>query len=247
MKHYLILAGVLLVSGLFGGIVNFYMNYSAGEKRLFPKAILTGIAASIMVPLFLRMISSDLIVLSETNPMGYFYIAGFCLVASIFSKSFMQTVSDKVLNKLKETEDKVNKAEDELRRTAETVTEEKEKVSLLIGQQEEPDDSDSDEKIVPTIRDYMNLGLTDAKPFLTEDIKRTLGAMQNPRFRFRTTKGISKDTGIKEDVVIFILEAGEEGGYVRKIMKDEKELWALTEKGRSKEFYVQDDQPNVAE
>jgi len=228
MSHYQILAIVLLLSGIFGGLVNFLLNQdSDGIPVHFWKSITTGVAASIMVPLFLHMISSNLMESSEKEPLDYFQIAGFCLIAAIFSRRFIEGMWEKLLQQLKKTEDKVEK-------TSQVVEEEKEKVATLIGLQEEPDDLESDRNLKLTLTDYEVMGLDEMQPFLKKDMMTIMDALDDPNYRFRTVRGIATATKLDRDLVSGLLEALADKaiGAVKKIRKDDKDLWVLTEKGR---------------
>lgn len=89
MINTLIIVGIILVAGIFGGVVNYFTIYDkkeSGSNRKCWAAILAGVAASCLVPLFLSMISSDLIVNSRKDDKYYLVFAGLCLIAGIFSR-----------------------------------------------------------------------------------------------------------------------------------------------------------------
>jgi hypothetical protein len=98
--HLLILLCIMLVSGAFGGYLNYLNDFDTrtneqkNKKDKF-KYILLGIGAAFLIPLFLKMISSNII--SSSENLDYLVFAGFCLVAAIFSHRFISTIGDKVL------------------------------------------------------------------------------------------------------------------------------------------------------
>lgn len=59
------------------------------------KYILLGIGAAFLVPAFLNMISSNLASSKDNN--DYLIFAGFCLIAAIFSKRFINTLGERIL------------------------------------------------------------------------------------------------------------------------------------------------------
>jgi ABC-type siderophore export system fused ATPase/permease subunit len=106
--------GIILLAGIYGGIVNYFTLYNqkeSGSNRKFCGAILAGVAASFMVPLFLSMISSDLIENSRKDDKYYFVFAGLCLVAGIFSRRFINSIGKKILDQVEKANEKINQVE----------------------------------------------------------------------------------------------------------------------------------------
>ncbi|MBN2443723.1 MAG: hypothetical protein JXJ04_20345 [Spirochaetales bacterium] len=98
---------VMLLAGTFGGIINYYLeseNQPKKNKRSFllRKSIFLGVGASFIVPLFLYLISSNLIKMSDLDPKEILIFLGFCLIASISSRKFIETISSRILKEVKE-------------------------------------------------------------------------------------------------------------------------------------------------
>jgi hypothetical protein len=70
--------------------------------------IVIGVGAAFLAPLFLNMISSDLIARSKENYYLLFVLVGFCLVASISSRKFIRSISDRVLQEAEEASRKAD-------------------------------------------------------------------------------------------------------------------------------------------
>ena len=105
--HIIILVVIMLVSGAFGGFLNYLHNFDTIENEkqssvVRNKYILLGIAAAFVIPVFLKMISSNLISSSDNN--DYLIFAGFCLIAAIFSRRFITTIGDNILEAAKKAE-----------------------------------------------------------------------------------------------------------------------------------------------
>lgn len=114
MKTFYIIY-IIIGTGVFGGIINYYRNVY-DKKFVFPEVIrpvLVGLAASALVPLFLNMISSDLLTKSEAPPSNYFVFMGFCLIASIFSGEFIDSIGKKVLNQIGEVKKEIEETNTE--------------------------------------------------------------------------------------------------------------------------------------
>ena len=80
----------MLFTGVFGGYLNYLNNFDTieetGNKKLAKfKYILLGVGAAFLVPLFLKMIASNLINVEEKyDNCNYLIFTGFCLIASNF-------------------------------------------------------------------------------------------------------------------------------------------------------------------
>ena len=186
MCHLWNIAIVMLVSGTLGGIVNSFLADPADGKPLnWWKHVAIGIAAAFIVPLFLNMISGDLIDKirgSDGRPSDYsklFVLAGFCLVAAISSRKFIQSISDRVLQEVKAA----NKNAAEAKVDA---AEAKAVVAPLV-EDEAPDTMDA--------LKVSSLPITAANELAI------LKAMSTSSYPLRSITGIAKDSGLSKDVV----------------------------------------------
>ena len=104
MEHYIMIIILMGGAGLLGGITN-YLRFEQEKKdwSSFWRNVLMGVSASTLVPLFLTMISSNLLKESASDSSRFFMFFGFCLIASLSSKAFIQTVSDRLLNEMNKT------------------------------------------------------------------------------------------------------------------------------------------------
>lgn len=105
--HLVTLILIMLVCGAFGGFLNYLHNFDTTENEqrnnvVRFKYILLGIGAAFLIPVFLKMISSNLIASTDNN--DYLIFAGFCLIAAIFSRRFIVTIGDKILEAAKKAE-----------------------------------------------------------------------------------------------------------------------------------------------
>lgn len=68
-SHIANVLAVMLIAGVFGGIVNYFLTRKSDPEDNTPtKCIVMGLGASLLVPLFLNMISSDLLSTSKGDP-----------------------------------------------------------------------------------------------------------------------------------------------------------------------------------
>ena len=103
MNKYVILAIIILSVGTFGGLVRFLNNTDTSSNFNFTdllKYILTGIGAAMLVPLFLNMLSSDLIKTDNILILNYFIFSGFCFIAAFLSDRFIISMGDRILREV---------------------------------------------------------------------------------------------------------------------------------------------------
>jgi hypothetical protein len=152
----------MVASGAFGGFLNYLHNFDTTENEKKNKLgkykyIFLGIGAAFLVPVFLKMIASDLIKPDPKNfdNICYLIFAGFCLIAAIFSKRFITTIGEKILEKAEKAEKvgKENKQQIETTKLELTSTQERiEDVKLAVNlKNQEPEILKTEDKKPPDL------------------------------------------------------------------------------------------------
>lgn len=246
MEPLLDIALVMLVTGAFGGLVNYFIADPEQEKPLqWWKHIVIGIVASFMVPLFLNMISGDLIdkIRGVDGKLGdyskLFVLAGFCLVAAVSSRAFIRTLTDKVLQEVrsakKKAEDASQKA-DQAVVQAETATKEASAATLdanVARQAVAPfveDDATEDAEVSGQIAFRASAEMSQ----LSDNERAVLKALKTGTFALRSMSGIAKDAGLEKSAAstaITTLLAKELIGETIG-SKSGQPRWFLTKSGR---------------
>jgi hypothetical protein len=133
--HFWILVIIIIIMGAFGGFLNHLHNFDTikdEEKNKFVKYkyIFLGIGSASLVPAFLKMISSDLIKNSTSldNNNCFLIFAGFCLIAAIFSRRFITTIGEKVLEAAKNAELTSNENKKQIEKTKLELTSAQERI-----------------------------------------------------------------------------------------------------------------------
>lgn len=219
MSYLSIILIITLFAGCFGGLINFLL---LDDKEYcwtkFFKSLVIGIGAAFVVPLFLQTISSDLITQCGADGKYYFVYAGFCLIAAIFSRRFLDTVADAVIKKAEDAEKKADQA-------IETANLNEEKMSAIVDKNSEPE-----EQI-----DFSDTDLTlinqDVKDKVKTDVRNIISVFKNSKYTYRSAKGIAKDINTDMSIVEMVLNELEEAGIIKKFPSKDKILWTLTEKG----------------
>jgi predicted DNA-binding transcriptional regulator len=198
VRSFIILLIIMLASGIFGGFINYFMNNEENKKA----SIIYGIGASLMVPLFLNMISSnilDKIWGSELNPY-HFVFTGVCIVAAISSRAFIKNISSRIFKDIEETKKEVSNVKGSVNQILDSFTE-----------------VDHEEEI---------------KEQLSDDQKKVLTEMARGKMVLRTIKGIAKETQLSPESVNHAISDLTSKGFVRQHERDGSPRWVITLKGR---------------
>jgi len=109
---------IILLSGIVGGTINYFLSKPVKmDVFTWMRTAFIGVGAAFLMPLFLNTISSSLLSdIFKENPThdSYLVFSGFCLLAAISSRAFIQTLSDKVLKEAKEARREVAEVKSEV-------------------------------------------------------------------------------------------------------------------------------------
>ena len=103
-----IIVGIIIICGIIGGIGSSLKEMKENGGRFFVRNIMFGILASTTVPLFLNLVSSDILknILTGnekgTHDINYFIFSGFCVIAAYSSIQYLNLISSRVVQNLKE-------------------------------------------------------------------------------------------------------------------------------------------------
>ena len=221
--HVWSLIGIMLTGGLLGGVVN-HLLAKADEPADTPskasllRSVLAGIAAALLVPLFLNMLSSDLLKAEEWKPLSALVFLGFCLVAAISSKAFITTISDKLISEVKQANENAAEAKKDAASAQQKAN------AAVEGQAEPPPEAPGG---------VLAEELAVAPPNTAET--RVLRAfLTRPNFKFRYLYGVTNDSQIDPDEVKKSLANLEAGGLVAETEdKENRKLYYLTSEGKA--------------
>lgn len=227
MEHELILAFIIIGAGGLAGLTNYLIYYFkevSPIKGEFAKYFFSSIGASLLVPLLLNMLSSDLINnVEKYNPINYFVFAGFCYVAGYFSDRFINSIGDKIIKDLECTKEKADTALNETRKN-------EEKIDILVSKETEVDDE------LKSISDIKLKEIKSQKIFKDEDINTIMDKIVksfDSKYKLRTHTGIAKELNHSPIIVKFILEELEKEGATKHFIKsDGNIIWGLTNIGQ---------------
>jgi len=206
---------VMLLAGVVGGIINHFLTQETNadpKKKLFMgRDIWVGIGASYSVPLFLNMISSNLIDQIKLEPLKIYIFLGFCLIAAISSRAFINTMTNRLLKEVDAARKEAKSAEDKAKEV-------EEKVAPIVEKETEAEEEPV--SIATTTLD------------LSENETKILKTFVSGSFSIRSLSGISKEVGFPKDQVNTILDDLIDKGLVLQREKEKGPRWSITVEGR---------------
>jgi hypothetical protein len=222
MEKYVILILIILVAGTFGGIVRYLNTVDITEPtnwKAVLKYVLTGIGSATLIPLFLNMLSSNLLAGDEIAILNYFIFAGFCFIGAFLSEKFISTIGERILNEVKQVKKEQQENEG--------------KIDALIENESEPEE-DMQEKSekVKNILTERRSKTDNTKDHLMMEV---LDSFRNSQYKFRSSKGISTELGYPEEMVSNTIKTLEENALLRSVSRtrDNKVLWGITGLGKT--------------
>ncbi len=202
---------LMLIGGIVGGTVN-HLNLQEKGWRFWWKQVLTSTAAALLVPLFLALTKSDLLksLLDNKHPLfspDVFVFFSFCLLGGIASNRFIVSLSDKILQEVKQTKEEVS----DIRKQTEP----------LLEQITEPDTERFFEEQEGESKE------------VDEEERKVLEALRHPHYKLRTISGIAVDTHLPREEVQRLLHTLKSKGLVMEVAKTRRRgiRWAITSQG----------------
>lgn len=206
--NYILIISLMIGAGLLGGVTNFLRTeQDKWNIQAFFKNILMGVCASLLIPLFLNMISSNLVKETSSDSSHLFVLFGFCLIASLSSKTFIQTVSDRLLNDLRKTDEKVENI--------------KKNVEPIISKETEAQEAEDRESFIG-IRAFS----------FDENAKKVLKSLSSSKYAWRTLTGIEQETGMARGEILNSLNWLLSNRLAVRTEDKRRALWGLTLEGR---------------
>ena len=101
-SYMLVVVLIMIAAGVLGGIANYFLSDRQNDsvRGDWGKFLILGVIAALTVPLFLNMISSNLLEAARTRPVDFFVFAGFCLIYVVASRRFFENVANKLMNQM---------------------------------------------------------------------------------------------------------------------------------------------------
>jgi hypothetical protein len=212
--YMLVILGIMVLAGILGGIANYFLadRQADGAPRDGLKYAILGVIAALTVPLFLNMLSSNLLEAARTRPVDFFVFAGFCLIYVVASRRVFENAANKLLFQLDQVKREVSHLKQEKRET-------------LIP--------------APVARDDAPAAAEAAKP---EPVKETLSyndveilrAIAEENYVYGNLAGLTDKTGLARELVSSRLTVLKNLGIIETRISDKNVLhWYVSPKGKA--------------
>lgn len=213
-NHIFILATVMLLAGIFGGLVNYYLY---GDKdpdaASLPRFLVVGVGASFLVPVVLDMVNSELVLESQGDPSRLLIFTGFCLIAALLSRFLIDNLSDRILNEAQMAKQRSEEVQQNLR------TMQGELMPLIDTETEQ--DANQGDPEAQQVNDELDVTSTQI-----------LRILASGRFIFRSLGGVCREANEEESTILKTLNVLVVKSLAGKVSGKNGVRWHITEKGR---------------
>lgn len=226
--HTWLLIGIMFAAGLIGGGVNYFLAEGDAVTNLnIRRSMFVGIGAALLVPLFLQMLSSDLLKTAKDDNQKLLVFFGFCLIAAITSKTFIITLSENVMRQLRE-------ARENNERTQAIIDREREQGGTGGGRTGGNRVGGGSPPASARAFDMMPMLPPPPPPGLTEADRDVLIALGSSQYTFRSLIGIEGDVPeLSAEEVARALDKLKARDLARSWRDEKGEAWYLTSEGRN--------------
>lgn len=214
-NHIFILASVMSIAGVFGGLINYYqMTQEHADDAALPRCIVLGIGAAFLVPVVLFLVQSDLVTQIQEDSSRLLIYTGICLIAAIASRLVLTSTSKQILRDAQVARTQVDQMQHELRIMQEEL------MPLLDTETEQETDVDD------------NAGPLDPNEELDIASSKVLKTLGVGRHIYRSMAGLCREAGADETTLHKSLNVLVNRQLAGKLNTRKGVRWYLTEKGR---------------
>ena len=228
-RYNIILLMVAMIgSGLLGGAANFLILHKDDpEYAKRSRSIVLGMVASLLVPIFLKTISSDMVDKISTIrygsgvPFDFFVFVSLCLLAAVYSRTIAETVAKKLSAEVEKA-----KRESREAKTRALLAEERASQAEPVLRQEMDLRT---EPLLESARVTIPASLQDLPVDRTDRV--LLKALCDGQYSYRTVRGLAEEVQMEEPDLVKRLERMREHALAGKKATPSRNLWFLTDKG----------------
>lgn len=208
--YMLLVLGIMILCGVLGGVANYFLSDRQGEisrRDAFRYAVL-GVVSALTVPLFLNMISSNLLEAARTRPVDIFVFAGFCLIYVVASRRVFENAANRLLAQI----DQVRRDVGRLKAT---------QAEAPAVPREEPSAAEAAARVEP------------ARESLSYNDIEILRAIAEENYVYGNLAGLTDKTGLARDLVNSRLSVLKSLGVIETRISDKNVLhWYVSPKGK---------------
>ena len=213
-NHIFIMATVMLLAGIFGGLVNYYL---CGDKdpdaASLPRFLVVGVGASFLVPVLLDLVNSELVLESQGDPSRLLIFTGVCLISALLSRFVIDSLSDRIFKEAQVAKQRSEEVQQDLRMIQTNLL-------PLIDTETEQDLAKDDGHLL-NVQDELDVTSADV-----------LKILASGRFIFRSLAGLCREANQDEAVVLKTLHVLSTRSLAGKVSGKDGARWHITENGR---------------
>lgn len=216
-SYMLMVLLIMVAAGVLGGIANYFLSDRQGDggRRDWGKFLTLGVIAALTVPLFLNMISSNLLEAARTRPVDFFVFAGFCLIYVVASRRVFENVANKLVGQM-----------DQMRREMGQIKQQPEApMAVPVAPREEPTVvvAEAPAVIKPEV----------VRESLSYNDIEILRALAEDSYVYGNLVGLTDKTGLARDLVSTRLTVLKNFGIIETRINDKNVLhWYVSPKGK---------------
>lgn len=208
----LILTFVMLVAGVFGGLVNFYLlNQNNRDTTGMLRSVVVGVGAAFLVPVVLDLVGSSIVTQSQNDPGQLLIYTGLCLIAAIGSRVVVTNKLDRTLLSADAAKSEVDDLRVQVRQLQQSIL-------PLIETETEMEHAHEEEQ---ELLDSLDVAATQV-----------LKALGTGRYIFRTQESLLQELDLADNDILKSLNVLVTKGLAGKNNSSWGLRWHLTERGR---------------
>jgi len=217
-SYMLVILLIMVMAGVLGGIANYFLSDRQIEtgRRDWGKFLTLGVIAALTVPLFLNMISSNLLEAARTRPVDFFVFAGFCLIYVVASRRVFENVANKLMGQMDQMRSEMGQIKQQHQDAP---------VPVAVAPREEPT-SVVAEAVAPVKPEVVRESLS------YNDIE-ILRALAEDSYVYGNLVGLTDKTGLARDLVSTRLTVLKNFGIIETRINEKNVLhWYVSPKGK---------------
>jgi hypothetical protein len=226
--NIILLLVAMIGAGVLGGAANYLLLHKDDPdyaKR--SRSFVLGLVASLLAPLFLKSIASDMVEkittirYGEGIPFDFFVFASFCLLVAVFSRTFAETVAKRLAAEVEKAKRESQEAQTRAALAEERASQVEPVLRQAMEERTEPLPESARNSVPPSLQDLP----------VDHNDRDLLKALVNGQYSYRTVSSIAEEVRMEESDALKRLERMREQALAGKKTTPTRNLWFLTDKG----------------
>ena len=214
-SYMLIILLIMVAAGVLGGVANYFLSDRQNEAntRDWVRYPILGVISALTVPLFLNMISSNLLEAPRTRPADFFVFSGFCLIYVVASRRFFENVANRLLGQM-----------DQMKREMLQIKQQRQEPAPVVVREEPP---------VALEAPGNGVKPEHAKDALSYNDVEILRALAEDSYVYGNLAGLTDKTGLARELVSARLTVLKNLGIIETRINEKNILhWFVSAKGK---------------